>query len=94
VQAAIVIDSDDDEDEVPGLSTRKAKKRGPVVVIPARRVEFRTPLPDGGEDEDELGTAVRSAGKAVEGMAWSIHEFGMAMGRIGQVIGKYDLCRD
>jgi hypothetical protein len=64
------------------------------VVIPARRVEFRTPLPDGEEDEDELGVVVRSVGKAVEGMARSIHEFSVAMGHIGQVIGKYDLRRD
>jgi hypothetical protein len=70
------------------------KKRGLVVVIPARRVEFRTPPPNSEEDEDELGAVVRSAGKAVEGMVRSIHEFGMAMGRIGQVIGKYDLRRD
>jgi multidrug efflux pump subunit AcrA (membrane-fusion protein) len=93
-RAAIVVDSDNDEDKVSGPSTRKVKKRGLVVVIPAHRVEFRTPPPDGEEDEDKLGAAVRSAGKAVEGMAWSIHEFGMAMGRIGQVIGKYNLCRD
>jgi hypothetical protein len=70
------------------------KKHGLVVVIPGRRVEFRTPPPDGEEDEDELRAAVRSAGKAVEGMVRSIHKFGVAMSRIGQVIGKYDLRRD
>jgi hypothetical protein len=90
VQATTIVVSSNDDNDIVGLSTRKAKMCGPVMVIPACPVKFQTPPPSGEEDEDKLGAAVRSVGKAVEGVVRAIQEFSVALGRIGEVIGKYD----
>jgi hypothetical protein len=62
-------------------------------VVADQSVHFEVAEVDDPAD-DELGEAIHQLGRGVEGVAREAMVVGQALGRIGAVIGKYDLRKE
>lgn len=89
-----IVESDDEVEEVAGPSMKKTVGSAVRQLMVGKSVKLVVPELEDDPEDDELGAAVRDAGKAMQAIGQSIFVFGEAFERLGGVIGKYDLRKD